>query len=85
MQIKGVEIDDTFAEAFEMYGTRFRITAANDKWALIAAREATGFATSIIECGCEGGIERKVSKTETLDGRPGYDVIFLSKLSIICT
>ncbi len=69
MYIKGVYIHDTFAEAFALYGTRFIITAANRKWALQAAQSVTGFATSIIGCGCEAGIEGEVSATP--DDRPG--------------
>ncbi|MFW6273955.1 MAG: formylmethanofuran--tetrahydromethanopterin N-formyltransferase [Halanaerobium sp.] len=78
MQIRGINIADTFAEAFSMYGTRVIVTAENDKWAKTAAREATGFATSIIECGIEAGIEKKLSPDETIDGRPGYSLLFFT-------
>ncbi len=71
MELNGVEIADTFAEAFPMYATRVLITAIDRKWALIAAREATGFATSVIMCPGEAGIERLVSPKLTPDGRPG--------------
>ena len=53
-----VLIDDTFAEAFPMKATRLLITAHNLTWARHAAVAATGFATSVIACGCEAGIER---------------------------
>lgn len=78
MFYQGIEIEDTFAEAFTMYGTRVIVTAENEKWAEIAAREATGFATSIIECGIEAGIEKKLSPAETLDGRPGVSLLFFT-------
>ena len=52
MRINGVEIEDTYAEGFFMSGTRFLITADTPEWALEAGRKATGFATSIIACGC---------------------------------
>jgi formylmethanofuran--tetrahydromethanopterin N-formyltransferase len=78
MHIKGVEIEDTFAEAFGMYAARAQVTALNERWAKTAALEATGFATSIIECGCEAGIERRVSGDESFDGRPGYNLLFLT-------
>lgn len=78
MQVKGINIADTFAEAFSMYGTRVIVTAENDKWAKTAAREASGFATSIIECGIEAGIEKKLSPEETIDGRPGYSILFFT-------
>jgi uridine phosphorylase len=41
-------IIDTFAEMFPMWAGRILITADNEKWALTAARTATGFAASII-------------------------------------
>ena len=62
LKIKGVEIIETFAEAFPMVGTRIIITAPTQKWALIAATTMTGFATSVIACGAEAGIERLVSR-----------------------
>jgi formylmethanofuran--tetrahydromethanopterin N-formyltransferase len=71
MIINGVQIDDTFAEAFPMRATRVIITAQNLKWAYISAQAFTGFATSVIACGCEAGIERELGPEETPDGRPG--------------
>ena len=78
MLINGVEIEDTFAEAFQMTGARFLITARNEKWALEAARKVTGFATSVIGCGCEAGIEEVVKEDETPDGRPGVNVLLFT-------
>lgn len=78
MHINGVEIEDTFAEAFKMYGSRFIISAANKKWAREAASKVTGFATSVIGCGCEAGIEGEVSSDETPDGRPGVSVLIFT-------
>ncbi len=71
MKLNGVEIEDTFAEAFPMYATRILITAKNRKWALIAGKEATGFGTSVIMCPGECGIENLVSPKVTPDGRIG--------------
>ncbi|WP_309493042.1 formylmethanofuran--tetrahydromethanopterin N-formyltransferase [Candidatus Hecatella orcuttiae] len=68
---KQVEIEDTFAEAFPMWVSRFLITAENEKWALTSARAATGFAVSIIMSPAEAGVEKTVSGDETPDGRPG--------------
>lgn len=76
MRINGVEIKDTFAEAFGMWGSRLIITAINTRWAQTAAQVITGFATSVIGCGCEAGIERELASTETPDGRPGVSVLF---------
>ncbi|MDH5816144.1 MAG: formylmethanofuran--tetrahydromethanopterin N-formyltransferase [Candidatus Nezhaarchaeota archaeon] len=70
-KIGDVEIEDTFAEAFPMYATRLLITALNDKWALTAARVATGFATSIIMSPAEAGLERLVPPEKTPDKRVG--------------
>lgn len=78
MDINGVPIDDTFAEAFAMAGARVLITADSDKWALAAARAMTGFATSVIGCKCEAGIERVVPEAETPDGRPGISVLLFA-------
>jgi formylmethanofuran--tetrahydromethanopterin N-formyltransferase len=75
MIINGVAIDATFAEAFPMKATRAIITAHNEKWALIAAQAMTGFATSVIACGCEAGIDRILDSSETPDGRPGVAVM----------
>ena len=76
--VNGVSIDDGFAEAFPMAGTAIQITAINEKWAMEAARSMTGFATSVIACGCEGGIDRVLTPDETRDGRPGVRVLFFS-------
>lgn len=73
-----VLIDDTFAEAFPMKATRLLITAHNLTWARHAAVAATGFATSVIACGCEAGIERELSADETPDGRPGLAVLLFA-------
>ncbi|MFN0316906.1 MAG: formylmethanofuran--tetrahydromethanopterin N-formyltransferase [Burkholderiales bacterium] len=74
----GVSIDDTFAEAFGMKATRIVITAINLEWAYHAARAATGFATSVIGCGCEAGIEADLSPDETPDGRPGVSILLFA-------
>jgi formylmethanofuran--tetrahydromethanopterin N-formyltransferase len=76
--INGVVIDDTFAEAFPMKATRLVITAHNLTWARHAAASATGFATSVIACGCEAGIERELGPDETPDGRPGLAILIFS-------
>jgi formylmethanofuran--tetrahydromethanopterin N-formyltransferase len=68
-------IDDTFAEAFPMRGTRLVITALDAELALIAATEFCGTASSVIGCDAEAGIERILGEDETLDGRPGVSVL----------
>jgi formylmethanofuran--tetrahydromethanopterin N-formyltransferase len=78
MEIRGVLIEDTFAEAFGMRAARLIITARNEKWAREAATKLTGFATSVIACKCEAAIERELPPDETPDGRPGMSVLFFT-------
>ena len=78
MVLNGIKIDDTFAEAFNMRATRVIITALNLKWAYHAANAMTGFATSVIGCGVEAGIERELSVDETPDGRSGLSVLMFA-------
>jgi formylmethanofuran--tetrahydromethanopterin N-formyltransferase len=75
MKVNGVDIDDTFAEAFGMSGTGVVLTADTAKWARICATVMTGFGTSVIGCGAECGIDRELSPEETPDGRPGVRVL----------
>lgn len=75
MQLDNVEIVDTFAEAFDIYVSRFLITGATEKFARIAADETVGFGSSVIMCPAEAGIDRYVPPSETPDGRPGYIVM----------
>ena len=78
MIVNGVAVDDTFAEAFGMRATRIVVTALETRWALHAAHTATGFATSVIACGCEAGIERELTCDETPDGRPGVAILLFA-------
>lgn len=76
--LNGVAVEDTFAEAFPMRATRILVTAAEIGWARTAAASMTGFATSVIACGCEAGIERELDPEETPDGRPGVAVLLFA-------
>ncbi len=78
MKIKSTEIVDTFAEAFKMSGSRIIITAESKQWAMAAAQSITGFATSVIGCKCEAGIEKELSTDETPDNRPGISVLMFA-------
>src|SRR5207344_2304782 len=78
LDLDGVAIEDTFAEAFGMRATRLVITADTRAWARHAAVAATGFATSVIACGCEAGIERELAPRETPDGRPGVAILIFA-------
>src|SRR5665647_2856209 len=71
MHINGVEIEDTFAEAFGMWGSRLIVTGDDLGWARTAAEAATGFATSIIGCGCEAGTNDLAPAPRQLAGRQG--------------
>ncbi len=75
MEINGVQIEDTFAEGFPIKMARVVVTAVTERWALEAAREATGFGTSVIGCSAEAGIESIVGGDETPDGRPGVNIL----------
>jgi formylmethanofuran--tetrahydromethanopterin N-formyltransferase len=75
LQRKGVEVVDTFAEAFPITGTRVVITAISPEWARTAATVMTGNATSVIACDVEASIERELTAAETPDGRPGVAVL----------
>ncbi|HEX3233568.1 MAG TPA: formylmethanofuran--tetrahydromethanopterin N-formyltransferase [Gemmatimonadales bacterium] len=78
MNLRGVFIEDTFAEAFTMRVARIIITARNERWAREAALKLTGFATSVIGCKCEAGIERLLGSGDTPDGRPGVSILFMT-------
>jgi formylmethanofuran--tetrahydromethanopterin N-formyltransferase len=78
MQINGIDLDDTFAEAFDMTATRIIITAAEPAWALRAAEAMTGFATSVIGCGVEAGIDAILETNETPDNRPGVAILLFA-------
>ena len=78
MKLGQTEIVDTFAEAFGMSAARVVVTADTPRWAMAAARSMTGFATSVIGCKCEAGIERELAPEETPDLRPGVAVLIFA-------
>jgi formylmethanofuran--tetrahydromethanopterin N-formyltransferase len=78
LTVKGIRIDDTFAEAFTMRATAVVITADSARWARQAAVTMTGFATSVIGSGCEAGIDRELSPRQTPDGRPGVRALLFA-------
>ncbi len=71
MKFHGVDIEDTFAEAFGMSAARVVVTAATVRWAMTAATVATGYGTSVIACDAEAGVESELPPGDTPDGRPG--------------
>ncbi len=76
LTVNGVEIEDTFAEAFPMTAARVVVTAATPAWARTAGQAATGYAASVIGCDAEAGLERELTPDETPDGRPGVALLF---------
>jgi formylmethanofuran--tetrahydromethanopterin N-formyltransferase len=68
-------IEDTFAEAFGMHFTRLIVTAHDAHWLDAAAREFTGFSSSVIACDLETGIEARLDPSLTPDGRPGLSLL----------
>ncbi len=78
MQLHGVEIADTFAEAFPMVATRVVITACTAEWATTAATLATGYGCSVIACDAEAAIECDRPPQTTPDGRPGVACLFFA-------
>ena len=75
MQFNGVEVEETYAEAFPMVVGRMLVTARNEKWAMVAGKTATGFASSIIMSPAEAGVEGlRAPPEKTPDERPGVFV-----------
>jgi formylmethanofuran--tetrahydromethanopterin N-formyltransferase len=71
-------VEDTFAEAFPMTAARLLVTAATLDWARVAARDATGYAASVIGCDAEAGIERELTPEESPDGRPCLSLLLFA-------
>jgi formylmethanofuran--tetrahydromethanopterin N-formyltransferase len=78
MRVHDAEVVDTFAEAFPMWGARVVMTADSPAWAMNAAHSFTGFATSVIGCKCEAGIDKVLDADETPDGRPGVAALLFA-------
>lgn len=68
-------VEDTFAEAFPMTGARLVVTTDSTHWANVAAQVFCGYATSVIGCDLEAGVERLLDPAETPDGRPGVSIL----------
>ncbi len=75
MQIDGVPIEETFAEAFDMKATRLIVTAEDSHWCDAAVVSMCGFGTSVIGCGLEIAKERDLTTDQTPDGRVGAAVL----------
>ncbi|RLI12668.1 formylmethanofuran--tetrahydromethanopterin formyltransferase [Candidatus Bathyarchaeota archaeon] len=71
----GVEIEDTYAEAFEGLYFRILVTADDEETLRKAGEDATA-TPSIVIGRIEGGVERYLGKDETPDGRLGVILQF---------
>jgi formylmethanofuran--tetrahydromethanopterin N-formyltransferase len=78
LSLNGVDIVDTFAEAFPIMAARVLITAETAEWAHIAATAMTGYATSVIACDAEAAISAIIDPADTPDGRPGVQVLMFA-------
>jgi formylmethanofuran--tetrahydromethanopterin N-formyltransferase len=74
-----VEIEDTYAEAFDGLYCRVVITADDEEVLRKAAEDATA-TPSIVIGRIEGGIETWLDKKETLDGRKGAILQFWGEI-----
>jgi formylmethanofuran--tetrahydromethanopterin N-formyltransferase len=78
LTIHDVPIEDTFAEAFPMTAARLVVTAETPAWAQTAGQVTTGYASSVIGCDAEAGIERTLPADQTPDGRPGVSLLLFA-------
>lgn len=76
MEKNGVEIEDTYCEAFGNYFARVIVTAEDKNWLDICAQEATGYGTSTIHCDSEAARDVYISPDDTPDGRVGAALMF---------
>jgi len=61
-----------------MTAARLIVTAVTPEWARTAGQAATGYASSVIGCDAEAGIEKTLSPEETPDGRPGVGLLMFA-------
>jgi formylmethanofuran--tetrahydromethanopterin N-formyltransferase len=78
LTINSIPIEDTYAEAFGMTAARLIVTAETPAWAQTAGQVATGYASSVIGCDAEAGIESTLSADHTPDGRPGVSLLLFA-------
>lgn len=71
MKIDGVEVEDTYCEAFEGIVTRLLVTLRDEELMGYAAAQSSSL-PSIVVGRTEAGIERWVKENETPDGNPGF-------------
>lgn len=67
---------DTYAEAFDMRFASLLITAADEYWLQAAVRAVSGYASSVIACDAEVGVDQWLDPSRTPDGRVGAALLF---------
>ena len=75
IHLGSTEIIDTFAEAFRLRFARLVVTAHDTSWLEAGIQSFCGYATSVIGCDAEVGVERFISSDESPDGRPGASIL----------
>ena len=75
IHLGSTEIIDTFAEAFRLKFARLVVTAHDTSWLEAGVQSFCGYATSVIGCDAEVGVERFMSPGESPDGRPGASIL----------
>ncbi len=70
LELNGVEVEDTYCEAFDGIYSRILITA-KQKWLLKKAAYGSSSLPSTVFGESEGGVEKFISPEETPDGRIG--------------
>lgn len=75
IHLGSTEIIDTFAEAFRLRFARLVVTAHDTSWLEAGVQSFCGYATSVIGCDAEVGVERFMSPDESPDGRPGASIL----------
>lgn len=75
MRIRGIPVEDTFAEAFPMRAARIIITAGRPLLLDAAIAAMTGYGTSVIGCDAEVALEKPLKPEETPDGRIGAAIL----------
>lgn len=78
MLIGSTLVIDTFAEAFRLRYARLVVTAHDEHWLEAAVRAACGYGTSVIGCDAEVGVEHRLCRDETPDGRPGAAILLFA-------
>ncbi|TWT88840.1 Formyltransferase/hydrolase complex subunit D [Pseudobythopirellula maris] len=75
MRLGATLITDESCQAFRAHYARLRVTAQDDHWLRAALDALCGYATSVIGCDAEVGVERTLAPDRSSGDRPGADVL----------